>query len=90
MSLEDEERILEYLDEEERIRERDNKIEELLTQRAIVLIRHGVLKHLPDRTKFLIIHRVECLIDSSVDFPNSIDLHGHLRGFHLDVIPRNN
>ena len=88
MSYEDEERILEYLDEQDRIRERDDKIEELLTPRSIVLIRHGVMKHLPDYVKGIIIHRVECLIDSSNEFPDRIDLRGRLSGFHLSVIPR--
>ena len=84
-----EELLFEYRMEQDQIREQENnKLEELLTPRAIVLIPHITMRNLPDYVKGIIIHRVECLIDCSYDFPNSVNLRGHLSGFHLSVIPR--
>ena len=66
----------------------DESMSELISDRAIVMIPKNILNHLPDHVKVIIKWKVECLIDSSDEFPDKIDLHDHLSGFNLYVVAR--
>ena len=66
----------------------DEKMGQLISDRAIILIPKTILNHLPDHVKVIIKWKVERLIDSSDEFPDRIDLHGQLSGFNLYVVAR--